>query len=272
MLHSKPIHKRTTPNMHLLYPCNPFDRKKPDEEYEEEFSAAQRAGLSCFLFSAEDFELGEFKPRPANLFEGEILYRGWMLTPARYEELQEAIHSKGGTALVSAEHYRKCHYLPEWYAQCQDLTPQTIFLSKEDDFSSALSKTGWNAYFVKDFVKSLTTARGSIARNVAEVQEVIQLIEHYRGQLEGGVCIREYEDLQPETEERYFVFRGKAFARDDVVPAIVEKIAQRINIPFFSVDIILNSEGAPRLIELGDGQVSDRKKWPADKFVDIFSH
>ena len=257
--------------MHLLYPCDPFDRKKPDEVYEEEFSAAQRAGFTCFLFSLEDFELGEFKPRPANQFEGEILYRGWMLTPTRYAQLQEAIELKGATVVVTAKDYQRCHYLPEWYDQCQDITPRTLFLTKGDDFLSLLSKTGWSTYFVKDFVKSLTSTRSSIARNAAEVQEIIKLIEHYRGQLEGGVCIREFEDLLPETEERYFVFHGKPFARNSVVPDLVLDIARRIESPFFSVDLALDKEGILRLIELGDGQVSDRKKWPVSTFIEIFN-
>lgn len=257
--------------MHLLYPCDPFDRKNPDEAYEEEFSAAQRAGFTCFLFSFEDFELGEFKPRPANQFKGEILYRGWMLTPTRYAQLQEAIESKEAMVVVTTKNYQQCHYLPEWYDQCQDITPKTLFLTKEDDFSSLLSKTGWSAYFVKDFVKSLTTTRGSVARNAAETREIIELIERYRGQLEGGVCIREFEDLLPETEERYFVFRGKPFARNGMVPDLVQDIARRIKSPFFSVDLALNREGTLRLIELGDGQVSDRKKWPVSTFIEIFS-
>lgn len=230
---------------------------------------AQNAGFTCFLFSSEDFELGEFKPRPANAFEGDILYRGWMLTPDRYAQLQEAIESKGATVVVTAENYRHCHYLPEWYEQCKDVTPRTIVLQNDGDFASSLSATGWTAYFVKDFVKSLTTSRGSVARNAAEVREVVDLIERFRGQLEGGVCIRELEDLMPDTEERYFVFRGRAFARDGVVPELVNDIAGRIDSPFFSIDIALNSEGTPRLIELGDGQVSDRKKWPPSTFIEV---
>ncbi|MFZ6801028.1 hypothetical protein [Undibacterium sp. Di24W] len=46
--------------MRFLYPCDPFNKKKPDEAYEEDFLAAQAAGLSCSLYSAEDFEQGEF--------------------------------------------------------------------------------------------------------------------------------------------------------------------------------------------------------------------
>jgi hypothetical protein len=255
--------------MHLLYPSDPLDKKKPDEAYEEEFAAAQSAGFTCFLFSSEDIELGDFKPRPAPQFEGEILYRGWMLTPDRYALLQRAIEAKGAAVVVTAEPYRKCHYLPEWYPECQDLTPKTIFLSKDEDVSGPLSQTGWTAYFVKDFVKSLTTTRGSVAKNAAEVREIVELIEQYRGEVEGGICVRELEDFLPDTEERYFVFRGRAFSRDGVVPEIVRDIAGRIHSPFFSVDIVLNREGLPRLIELGDGQVSDRKKWPAASFIEM---
>lgn len=257
--------------MRLLYPCDPFEKKKPDEAYEEEFNAAQAAGLACSLYSAEDFELGEFKPRPP-LNEGEeVAYRGWMLTPGNYARLQSAVESKGGKMLTSPQQYRHCHYLPEWYSLCEDFTPKTIFLKKDADFPLALASLGWQVYFVKDYVKSLTTSRGSIAKTVEEVTEIIALIEKYRGQIEGGVCIREFEALSPETEERYFVLKGKAFSRDGVVPEIVERIAARIDSPFFSVDIVLSAEGEPRLIELGDGQVSDRKKWPVSRFVDMLN-
>jgi hypothetical protein len=44
-------------------------QETPDEEY----VAARDPGLTCLLFSAEDFELGEFKPRPANAVEGNML-------------------------------------------------------------------------------------------------------------------------------------------------------------------------------------------------------
>jgi len=37
----------------------------------------------------------------------------------------------------------------------------------------------------------------------------------------------------------------------------------------FSVDIVRDSGGRRRLIELGDGQVSDRKKWSASTFAGL---
>lgn len=258
--------------MRLLYPCDPFEKNKPDEAYGEEFCAFQAVGILCSLYSAEDFDLGEFKARPSFEEGEEIIYRGWMLTPENYARLCLAVEAQGGRMLTSPSQYQYCHHLPEWYPVCTDVTPETLFLDKGANFAEILAEQDWQAFFVKDYVKSLTTSRGSVARTVEEVTEIVALIEKFRGQIEGGVCIREFEDLLPETEERYFVFRQKAYGRDGEVPEIVEQIAARIASPFFSIDMVRNATGALRLMELGDGQVSDRKKWPASSFVEIFGH
>jgi len=253
--------------MRLLYPCDPFEKKKPDEAYAEEHDAAVAAGISCSLYSAEDFETGRFDPRPSLEVGATDIYRGWMMQPNAYAAFQAAIESKGAQVLTTADQYRNCHHLPEWYSLCEGLTPRTVFLEKNADFPGSLKDLGWTAYFVKDYVKSLTTARGSIARSAAEIPEIVGLIEKYRGQNEGGICVREYEKLLPETEERYFVYKRRAYARSGVCPSLVEAIAPRIDSPFFSVDVVQAASGDLRLMELGDGQVSDRKKWAADVFI-----
>ena len=253
--------------MHLLYPSDPFDRKQPDEDYHHEFVAARAAGLDCVLFSFEDFRSGTFKPHPAGALQADVLYRGWMLAPDDYERLCQAVEAAGARMRVDPPAYKRCHYLPEWYEACREFTPRTRFCARDDDFAVRLAGVGWAAFFVKDFVKSLTTSRGSIARDAAEVGEIVDLMERYRGRIEGGICVREFENLVPDTEERYFVVDGRAHARDGNVPAVVRDIARRIDSPFFSVDIVRDSGGRRRLIELGDGQVSDRKKWSASTFA-----
>lgn len=256
--------------MRLLYPCDVFDTKQPDEIFKAEYAAAKAVGITCSLFSMEDFECGDFKPRPT-FAEGEkVIYRGWMLSPDNYAFLHAAIYKKGATPLTSLVQYRYCHYLLEWYAACEEFTPKTIFTTKDADFNALLADLDWQAYFIKDYVKSLTTSRGSVARNIEDIIEVIRQIEKYKGSIEGGICIREYEHLLPETEERYFVFKGKAFARDGIVPELVQQIAVRVDSPLFSVDIVQAANGDLRLIELGDGQVSDIKKWPIETFAQIF--
>jgi hypothetical protein len=48
-------------------------------------------------------------------------------------------------------------------------------------------------------------------------------------------------------------------------------IAQRIDSPFFSVDTVMRADPELRVVELGDGQVSDRRRWPVEAFLDIFN-
>ena len=163
--------------MHLLYPSDPFNKFVADDAYSEEFEAMRALGLPCWLFSFEDFEAGDFKPRPPLDASEQVLYRGWMLTPDAYSQLHTAVASKGGSLKTNPTQYRHCHYLPEWYDHCHDLTPETVVLPRDSDFVSALADKHWPAYFVKDYVKSLTTARGSIAATSQEVEEVVSLIE-----------------------------------------------------------------------------------------------
>ncbi len=81
--------------MHLLFPSDPFDRSLADENYAEECAAFRVRGCAASLFSFEEFELGDFKAKPA-LPEGAlVLYRGWMLTPEKYGRLEKALASRG---------------------------------------------------------------------------------------------------------------------------------------------------------------------------------
>ena len=165
--------------MRFLYPCSPLSRKEPDETYAEEFLAAQVTGMACSLFSVEDFESGHFNPYPLFAKQEEILYRGWMLNPHHYGQLLEGIRGKGGFPVTSVAQYRLCHYLPEWYPLCKDLTPETLFVAQGTDYAAAVSERHWSGFFVKDYVKSLTTKRGSVAKSPEEISEIVALIEKY---------------------------------------------------------------------------------------------
>lgn len=255
--------------MHILFPSDPFDKKIVDESYTVEYEALRTAGFKCLLFSPMDFDQGSFKPWPS-LTPGErVLYRGWMLKSEEYKRLHVAISANDGVPLTTPDQYLACHYLPAWYPLFRDYTPETIFTSRDADFASVLAQHVWPAYFVKDYVKSLTTTRGSIASSAHEVEEIVSLIEQFRGEVEGGVCIRKYEELLPETEERYFVLNGKAYGRDGDVPALVHEIARHAVSLFFTVDVAMRADGILRLIELGDGQVSGLKQWSTDIFASM---
>lgn len=257
--------------MHLLVPSDPLNRSMPDEAYAEELAAFRELGWQASLFSFEDFEQGDFKVRPPLPDGASVLYRGWMLTVDQYTRLHEAVEARNAALATAPEQYRLCHHLPGWYEQCRDLTIRTVFADEGSDFSAMLATLGWQKYFVKDYVKSLTTTRGSVASTVDEVHEVVALLRRYRGQIEGGVCIREYVALRPATEERYFVFHGVAYAREGEPPDIVRDVTRRVRSPFFSVDVVETDTGELMVVELGDGQVSDRKNWTAARFAEAAS-
>ena len=105
-----------------------------------------------------------------------------------------------------------------------------------------------------------------------DIAVIVGQIDHYRGGIEGGVCVRKWEDLVPHSERRYFVLNGKPFGDDGkAVPDVVSLAAQRVASPFFSVDVAERCDGIVRIIEIGDGQVSDRKHWSVELFVDMLA-
>lgn len=257
--------------MRLLYPSDPMNPRLADSTYLEEYEAARSVGFETSLFSFEDFECGEFKPRPAPQAGDVVLYRGWMLSVPAYENLVKALEGRSALPFTSIANYRACHHLPEWYPALDDVTAETVVLGEGTDFAAALSGRDWPGYFVKDYVKSLSTAGGSLVSRPEEIAGVVARMKKYRGVVEGGVCVRRKEEYEPESERRYFVFQKCPFASSEGVPEIVSVCASRVESPFFSVDIAKRRDGVLRLIELGDGQVSDRKEWPAEEFVRALS-
>jgi hypothetical protein len=257
--------------IHFLFPSDPFNKRVVDPDYADDLNALAMRGFSHSLFSFEDFLEGKFKSSAPIPQDKSVVYRGWMMMPDSYSILNDTLVTSGCHLLTNPAQYRHCHYLPEWYESCREFTPASIFVPRETDFVEAVKDLGWDHYFVKDYVKSLSTSRGSIAESPEQIQEIVLLMEQYRGSVEGGVCIREVEDFLPHTEERYFVYNKIAYGRRGHVPDIVNEIATRVDSPFFSIDVVMNTSNQLRLIELGDGQVSSIKQWDPDTFAHIFS-
>jgi hypothetical protein len=250
----------------FLYPSSPLTPKQVDEMYEEEYQA-MRSAFPVTLFSLESFLAGDFRARLQSL---PTLYRGWMLTPSEYKRLYDAVTEAGATMLTSAAQYEHCHYLPRWYESLKEFTPETLFFLESDDIEHELRQRGWTSCFLKDYVKSLSTDGGSVITDLAQIPEVIAKMKKYRGLVEGGLCVRRLEPFLDETEQRYFVWRGQAFSSAGDIPDVVQKAVERISSPFFTVDVIERSDGVVRLVELGDGQVSDRKQWTVHQFLELF--
>jgi hypothetical protein len=255
--------------VHLLFPSNPLNPREPDEQCLEERKAATDMGIGLSIFSFEQLQSGKFRAIPELPRGVTIVYRGWMMTPEQYRAFYDAIGGTGASLITSPEQYELCHYLPRWYSLLKDFTPETLFFKEGDDIPEKLRSFSWSSCFLKDYVKSVATAGGSMAHHLSEIASILARMKKYRGEIEGGICARRIENFEPNSEDRHFVYQSRPFTRIGTFPEIVATVAQRISSPFFSIDVARRRDGVLRIIELGDGQVSDRKGWTAKELLEL---
>jgi hypothetical protein len=258
--------------LHVLFPSDTLNPREPDEAFLDQVRAFEAAGFPWSLCSVEEMEDGR-KGLRGRLEPGRtVLYRGWMLTADQYHLLANAISAGGSSLLTSPESYLVAHHLPNWYPLVRDFTPETRVVPASADLEAELRSLGWEAFFIKDFVKSLKTSVGSVVRDPAQVATVVREMVKFRGEIEGGICVRRFEDFKRETETRYFVIRGRVHASSAqaVIPALVSTCATRIPSPFFSIDVADRVDGKKRIVEIGDGQVSDIVGWTAGRIAEIW--
>lgn len=259
--------------MRFLFPSDYFNPKKVDEAYLEQVDCLRNVGFEASVISLEVLASGSAKIFPIPEPGETLVYRGWMLTPNDYCSLVNAVRNAGADVLTSQDEYLATHYLPNWYPLIRDLTPETRFFLIEDDLERELRGLGWSRFFIKDYVKSLKTSVGAIIDEPSAIKTVVAEMQKFRGNIEGGLCVRQVEDFVAETERRYFVAYSKPFAAspNEEVPEIVEECAKRINSQFFSVDVVERTDGCKRVVEIGDGQVSDLVGWTAERFATVWA-
>jgi hypothetical protein len=257
--------------VHFVFSAQPFALLEVDQAFANEARAFANAGFTISKISIEDLEQGLARIKPTLPSHKTIIYRGWMLTREQYQKLSHAAETADSTMLTTPEDYLASHHLPNWYPKIAEFTPETRFFAAYADLELELSRLNWSGYFVKDFVKSLKTSRGSILRSPEEIKELVSQMVHFRGTVEGGIVVRRLENLQPHSERRFFVLGGQPYtAADAPIPQIVFEVAKRLAQPFYSVDIAVNIENQPRVVEIGDGQVSDLVGWKPGQFVKIW--
>jgi hypothetical protein len=258
--------------MLFVYAKSEMTPKRPDEFFQEEAEVLANAGHSISLIDVSRLANEPARILPAVAPEAEAVYRGWMLTAPEYSKLMESVAQSGGYMQASLEQYLATHHLPNWYPLLTEFTPRTVWFDVEDDLVSRLRELNWKRYFIKDYVKSLKTSVGSMIESPEQIETVVAEMSKFRGMIEGGICVREVEALQPETERRFFVLYGQPYVAENTIaiPDPVHECAKRINSPFFSVDVAKRADGVERIVEIGDGQVSDLVGWTVERFKTIW--
>lgn len=244
--------------MNIIYPADYFKPKEVDEMFQLEANAFKDAGANVFVTG-----------QPVT--SGDYIYRGWMLMDNEYDDLVNQLAQQGAKLLTSKEQYFAAHHLPNWYNALKDITPETI-VTDVGNLQESLEKSNWTEFFVKDYVKSLTTKRGSIASSADELKEVVDDLQRKKG-IVGGICLRQVHDFVTESEVRYFSYLGKIITPTDNIPEILNIVQSRINLPFYSIDVINDTKGRQWIVEIGDGQVSDLKDpWDHEVFASCMTN
>jgi hypothetical protein len=256
---------------HFVFPADPLNARMIDPEFQDQAIALKQAGFGTSVLNHEARKLQPAVPEGTT-----VVYRGWMMTEPEYAFLYGALSAFNVIPLTNIEQYTAAHHLPKWYPLVERYTPRTEVFPLSDDMAERI-KTHvalGGTFQLKDYVKSLKTAGGSKVASADEVVEVLQNMEKYRGSIEGGICVREWEELLSYSEKRYFVVNGKYHGQEmsfDIRHmGVLDAVSRVIPSPFYSVDIALDFNGRARLVEIGDGQVSDLVGWTPERFAQIW--
>jgi hypothetical protein len=249
----------------IIFPSDYFSPKKVDESFIEEFNAFKEAGYNTYLINLD----GDDKVFP-KLEDEDLIYRGWMLTEDQYSKLNERVNGK---LIVNVREYLSSHHFHGWYSSIEQFTIKSI-VSDEKNAVTDFERSSLDKAFIKDYVKSLKSGKGSIVDSPEDVKRALSDMHKYRGFIEGGVVLREVKSFDEKTENRFFVLNGEVYSKskDDEMLSFAKEVAKNHNALFFSLDIAKLETGELLVIEIGDGQVSEAKDWNVNDFVSIFSN
>jgi hypothetical protein len=236
--------------MHFIYPCLPYRPRTIDPMWEVEYDWVRGQGLGTGLVDVDNDKVWLSTPtRPK-----QVIYRGWMLTAAEYEQLAQLL-----PLAVSPAEYLASHQAIGWYKGVARHTFPSCFLTEP----TPMNFSAGQRYFVKGLSKSFG------ADSVVTAQSQLDSFWQRLGLSAGTpLFVRDFAYLKPDSERRFFVVNGQAlgiggaalpFSLQEAVVSLRPRL-------FYSFDVAETLAGQPVLVEVGDGQVSDLKEWSVAEF------
>ena len=207
---------------------------------------------------------------------GVAVYRGWMLSSGQYAALADAVTVRGVTLRTSAAQYRQAHELPGWYPALGPVTPAAAWTAGdgEQEFRSACARLGPGPAVLRDYVKSMkhywheAAYIPDTADHAAAWKIAARFRELREEQFTGGFVLRQFEELTSAEARTWWVsgtcrlITAHPDTPGDLPPDIdltpFTPLIRALALPFITADLALRADGTWRVIELGDGQVSDR--------------
>lgn len=263
----------------LLVPSDPLRPRRPDEHFAAEARAARDLGVDVAVVDHDALaNADDIGPALAAVATGgDAVYRGWMLRSERYAMFAEELAQRGVTLRTTAEQYRSAHELPGWYPMLKQVTPRTAWTHDADraDFDQARLAIGSGPAVLRDYCKSMKHYWHE-ATSIPDVQDrdaawtvASRFLELREDEFVGGFVLREFEPFVGPEIRTWWVGGQCVLAGphpdtpDDQppVPAEIDLITSAVrslSLPFVTADLVQRADGIWRVVEVGDGQVSDR--------------
>ena len=274
----------------LLSCSDPLDGRRPDPHFVPEARAARESGATVGLIDHDALLAGYpgDAVRRVAADNGPAWYRGWMIPAERYAALENALAARGTTLLTTAVQYQAAHELPGWYPAFEGLTPRSGWVAHKPDsplpvgelaaVAAGLVAAGAVAGIVKDYVKSAKHrwATACYVPDLADPDGCGRVVAAFAAEqaefLAGGIVLREFEDFTrpdgtPAAQARVWWLDGRPILvtahpdtpRTVVEPDLTEVVPRVRALParFVTTDLVQRHDGVWRVVEVGDGQVSD---------------
>lgn len=267
--------------MTILMCADPLNPRRVDGHFAREAEAVRALGGSVALIDHDALQRGDaveaVRRVPRGL--GPAWYRGWMITCGEYTTLATALGDRDVALAVPPDGYQKAHELPGWYDTFAGVTPPSVWLPvppgkapTEQELAELTRPLRPGPAIVKDYVKSRKHDWDEACfvpdlTDTARLHAIVSRFVALQGDLlAGGIVIREFETFEggearvwwvdgepvlvsphPDTPDRNL--RPQA---EPIAPCV-----RALGCRFITTDLARSADGAWRVVEIGDGQVSD---------------
>ncbi|MFC0626805.1 ATP-grasp domain-containing protein [Kribbella deserti] len=256
--------------MLLLVPSDPLNPRKVDPHFQPQAAAAAQVAR----IDHDAVVRGEYAEAVRGVPSSEdAVYRGWMMTSGQYDGMARALATRGTTLRTSSEDYRQAHELPGWYDALAGVTPLSAW-GPPEDLDALCDRLGDGPAVLRDYVKSMkhywheAAYIPDLADRPAVRRVVSRFLELRDDSFAGGLVLRQFEAFAG-AEARTWWIGGRCVLvtahpdTPDETPQFdvleLEPLVAGLTLPFVTVDLVRRTDGVMRVVELGDGQVSD---WP----------
>jgi hypothetical protein len=263
----------------LLFPSDPLNPRRADPHFAEEYAAARELGRATALIDHDLAAGGDPASAVSKVPAGEdAVYRGWMLRSEEYAALAVALNARGTALTTGPDQYRRAHELPGWYASLEPFTPASVWSegASRDDFEAVRASMESGPVVLRDYTKSMKHYwhEAMFIPDVADADAAWAIAASFlelRGDsFVGGLVLRRFEQFAGAEVRTWWVDGQCALTTahpdtpdtplpQDCDPDRIRDAVAELNLPFVTVDFAQrHDDGTWRVVELGDGQVSDR--------------